>query len=324
MDPIDTIDAADIIEANLDDNGWLRQDSDIEFVKSEVDEDGEPVEVEEEEDSEEESEEDTNDEEVDSEDEESEEGSTEEELFEIEIDGETYEVNKEELYAGYLRNEELAKRRAEVEEAVQAKETELETERQRLVDALDAVLLEGNVTLQKYRNVDWEGIKATNPEGYKQARLEYIEAQEQQQQRESRRNAILQMQQQAQAIKHQAYLQSQHKLAAQLIPELKEEGFADKLVSYGKTIGYTEEDIRSISDAKSLFILNQARLYAESQVRKKAALEKKVSKDLPPVVKPGAPKTNAQEDSRRRKETLARLGKTKSVRDAAAVLLDFV
>lgn len=321
----DITEAIGQLDSILDENGWVAPEGDIEFVKVEVDEDGEPVEEVEEEETEEveaeleeESEEDESEEEGEAEEE------SEDELFEIEIDGEVYEVNKEELYSGYLRNEELVKRQTEVESKLQEREAELEAEQARVADYLEQLLLEGNVVIQKYRNIDWESLKAEDPDTYKQARLEFIEAQEQQQARAARRDQIVNMHKKAQEIKHQAYLQSQHKLAEQLIPELKQEGFADQLISFGKSIGYTEDEIKSISDAKALFVLNQARLYAESQVRKKAALEKKVSKDLPPVVKPGAPKTKAQESSKQRREAIGKLKSTHSLRDAASVLMDFV
>lgn len=321
----DITEAIGQLDSILDENGWVAPEGDIEFVKVEVDEDGEPVEEVEEEETEEvkaeleeESEEDESEEDGEAEEE------SEDELFEIEIDGEVYEVNKEELYSGYLRNEELVKRQTELESKVQEREAELEAEQARVADYLEQLLLEGNVVIQKYRNIDWENLKAEDPETYRQARLEFIEAQEQQQARAARRDQIVNMHKKAQEIKHQAYLQSQHKLAEQLIPELKQEGFADQLISFGKSIGYTEDEIKSISDAKALFVLNQARLYAESQVRKKAALEKKVSKDLPPVVKPGAPKTKAQESSKQRREAIGKLKTTHSLRDAASVLMDFV
>lgn len=320
----DITEAIGQLDSILDENGWVAPEGEIEFVKVEVDEDGEPVEEVEEEESEEvEAELEEESDEDESEEGEAEEES-EEELFEIEIDGEVYEVNKEELYSGYLRNEELVKRQTEVESKLQEREAELEAEQARVADYLEQLLLEGNVVIQKYRNIDWEGLKAEDPDTYKQARLEFIEAQEQQQARAARRDQIVNMHKKAQEIKHQAYLQGQHKLAEQLIPELKQEGFADQLISFGKSIGYTEDELKSISDAKALFVLNQARLYAESQVRKKAALEKKVSKDLPPVVKPGAPKTKAQESSKQRREAIGKLKSTHSLRDAASVLMDFV
>lgn len=313
---IDVFEGASALVDLMNDDGFTEVDE-LNFVKQVDPEDEDEDEIDEVE-----TEEDEEDPEDESEDEESEDEG-ESELFEVEIDGEVYEVNEEELLSGYLRNETLVKRQNELEEEYQAKTVELETDRQRLAEQLDALLLEGNVTLQKYRNVDWNALKQEDPESYRQARLEYIEAQETAQFHTQRRNQLAALDAQAKQLRHSAYLKSQHQLAEKLIPELKEEGFVDNLLKYGKSIGFTEDDIRGISDAKALFILNQARLYAESQVKRKEA-HVKVSKDLPPVIKPGAPKTKAQEGSHSAKVARAQLGKTHSIRDAAAVLLDFV
>ena len=325
----DTAEAVSILEDLLDDDGLLEEDAPS-FEKEEIDEDGDDIEDEdapdeEDEDSEEDEEDldEDSDEEGSDEDEDSE-AETEEGLFEVEIDGEVYEVNKEELVSGYLRNEEFTKRQTELEEKAQAKEAELDVERQRVADYLDGLILEGNVTLQKYRNFNWERLRADDPVAYRDARLEYIEAQEAQEARQGRRNQIAAMHQRAQEIKHESYLKSQKALAQKLIPEVADDSFVQSLVDYGKSVGLSEEDVRGISDAKSLFILNQARLFAESQVKKKEALQKKVSKDLPPVIKPGAPKTKAQADSQRSKVGMAKLRSTGNVRDAASILIDFV
>ena len=316
---IDVFEGASALVDLMNDDGFTEVDE-LNFVKQvdPEDEDEDEVDEVEAEEDEEEPEDEPEDEES-----EEEEDEGESELFEVEIDGEVYEVNEEELLSGYLRNETLVKRQNELEEEYQAKTVELETDRQRLAEQLDALLLEGNVTLQKYRNVDWNALKQEDPESYRQARLEYIEAQEVAQFHTQRRNQLAELDAQAKQLRHNAYLKSQHQLAEKLIPELKEEGFVDNLLKYGKSIGFTEDDIRGISDAKALFILNQARLYAESQVKRKEA-HVKVSKDLPPVIKPGAPKTKAQEGSHSAKIAREKLGKTHSLRDAAAVLLDFV
>lgn len=317
---IDVFEGASALVDLMNDDGFTEVDE-LNFVKQDDPEDEDEDEVEEvdaeDEDEGDEPEEDSEDDEPEDE----EEG--ESQLFEVEIDGETYEVNEEELLSGYLRNETLVKRQNELEEGYQSKVIELESDRQRLAEQLDALLLEGNVTLQKYRNVDWNALKQDDPESYRQARLEYIEAQETAHFHTQRRNQLAALDNEAKQLRHNAYLKSQHQLAEKLIPELKEEGFVDNLLKYGKSIGFTEDDIRGISDAKALFILNQARLYAESQVKRKEA-QVKVSKDLPPVIKPGAPKTKAQEGSHSAKIAREKLGKTHSLRDAAAVLLDFV
>jgi hypothetical protein len=323
MEGLNVVDGAASI-MDLMDQGTIEFELDYE----DEDEDSEvaPEEVSEEEESEDDTEDDSEEDEDDGDTEEEPEESDEDPegpLFDIEIDGETYEVNEEELRSGYLRNEQLVQRQGELEEEYSAKVIELEQDRQQLAEQLDALLLEGNVALQKYRNVNWEQFKQQDPDGYKQARLDYMEAQEQVQARAYRRNQIQALDNEASRIRHEAYLKSQQTIAATLIPELKEAGFIDNLLKYGKSVGYTEEDIRGIADAKALFILNQARLYAESQVKRKEA-KAKVSKDLPPVIKPGVPKTKAQADGQRSKAGLTQLRKTGNIKDAASILLDFV
>jgi hypothetical protein len=320
-------DMAAQLESMMDDNGdFVETEESTEEVQGVTEDHVEDFEEAEEaeEESEDESEDDSEEEsEEESEDESEEAEGDEGELFEIEIEGEAYEVNKEELVSGYLRNEQLLKRQAELEAEYQQKVDAAEEERAQLIQALQSVSLEQDVGLRKFQNVDWERLKAADPEGYKDALVAYTEAQRQAQLTKTKRDQLAGLHQQAQALKHEAYLKQQREVAKQLIPEASKEGFADSLIAYGKSIGFTEDDIRSIADAKALFILNQARLYSELQVKHKAAKEK-VSKELPPVVRPGAPKTKSQEEGRRNKALRQRLNSTHDLRDAAAVLEAFV
>lgn len=317
---LSVVEATSTLEDLLDDDGFLPEENPNPQEEEEVIEDEESNEEEQEvEDEESDAEEEAEDEPKDKPEDES-----EDTLYEIEIDGELYEVNEEELVSGYLRNEQLVKRQQEVEEQYQAKQNELEQTQQQLLDRLEELTLEGNVALQKFRNVNWERLRNENPEAYKEARLDYIEAQEIAQKRESQRQQLLAMHQQAQTIKHEAYLKAQRSLAEKLIPEINDQEVVQKIVDYGKGIGFSEQEIQSIADAKILFLLNQSRLYSESQLKRKEAKETKVSKDLPPVIKPGAPRSVAQENGRKERDLKAQLRNTTSLRDAAKLLEHFV
>jgi len=319
---LNVTDMAAQLESMMDDNGdFIETEESTEEVQGVTEDHVEDFE--EPEGESEETEDDAEEDEPEEEDEESTEEESEDQFFEIEIDGEAYEVNQEELVSGYLRNEQLLKRQAELESEYQQKLDAAEEERAQLIQALQSVSLEQDVSLRKFQNVDWERLKAADPEGYKEALVAYTEAQRQAQLTKAKRDQLANLHQQAQLIKHEAYLKQQREIAQQLIPEASQDGFADSLIAYGKSIGFTEEDIRGIADAKALFILNQARLYSELQVKHKAAKEK-VSKELPPVVKPGAPKTKSQEEGRRAKALRQRLNSTHDIRDAAAVLEAFV
>ena len=318
--------AAAVFEEQMDDNGFLPGDEDYEGPEP-VEETEEVAEPEPEGDEpEEEAEGDEPEEEPE---EEAEEDETEGEpevpaldeektLIDIDIDGETYEVNLIELKSGYLRQEEYTKRlaeidtkRAEVEEQLSQREVDLNRELE-----LAQVMITGD--LRKYDQVDWNRLKTEDPAQYQALRLEAVEAKERVDAIAGRRAQIDAMRAKAEQLKHEAYVKRQIEIAEKLIPDFRTEEFRKTIVKYGESVGYTEGEILGMSDARQLLLLNQARLYSEGQVRRKEALEKKVPENLPPVVKPGAPKAKNSDAKTKAKLTGQRFAKEKSVEAAAA------
>lgn len=321
MDSLTVPDAIPALEEFLDDYEDL-ESPDTEEVEEEVLEDDED---ESEDETEDETEEDSEDEsEDDAEDESEDEAEVEDQLIELEIDGEAYEVNLEELKSGYLRNEDLVKRTTELETEYQEKLVSLDAKEAELIKELENTLVQDSVTLERYRNINWQALREQDPEKYKDLRLQALDAQERVQAVQKRHNDLKALHDKAQAIKHEVYLKEQKALAERLIPDFGKPEFQSSILQYGKEIGYTEDELRSISDARQLLVLNQARLHAESLVRKKSALAKKESKDLPPAIKPGVPKTKTQEEGRKAKDLRSKLNQTHDLKDAAAVLMDFV
>lgn len=240
-------------------------------------------------------------------------------LVDIDIDGEAYEVNLTELKTGYLRQEEFTKRVTELEQKAsefQEQVSEREVALQRELE-MAQVILAGD--LSKYDKVDWEQLKTDDPATYQRLRLEAIDAKESLQGLQNRRNQIQSLHEEAQKIKQSVHVKAQIELATKLMPEFKEATFRDGLIKYGKDIGYTEDELYSMTDARQLLLLNQARLYAEGQVRRKEAVAKKATKELPPVVKAGAPKAKGSESKQAIKLASARFAKDHSVESAAAL-----
>lgn len=329
--------AAAVFEEQMDDNGFLPGDEDYEGPEpveeteeeTEGEQDGntepEPTEGDEESD-EEESEGDEEASEDDETEPESEPSGLDEEktLIDIDIDGETYEVNLVELKSGYLRQEEYTKRlaevdtkRVEIEEQLAQREVDLNRELE-----LAQVMITGD--LRKYDQVDWNRLKQEDPAQYQALRLEAVEAKERVDAIANRRAQIDAMRNKANQLKHDAYVKRQIELAEKMIPEFRTEEFRKSIVKYGESVGYTEGEILGMSDARQLLLLNQARLYSEGQVRRKAALEQKVPEKLPPVVKPGAPKAKNSEAKTKAKATGQRFAQEKSVEAAAAHFMNIV
>lgn len=244
-------------------------------------------------------------------------GDPNEELIEIEIGDEVYDVNLEELKSGYLRQEEFVKRQTDLEENYLAKFEEVDAERVRLLDEIEQYAVVAIAGANQYKNINWNALKQQDPAKYQALRLEALEAQEQADYVQKRRNDIKAIKEQREAILHKAKVEHQTQLAKKLIPEMEEDGWAAKMVKYGETVGYTPEDIGNIADARQLAVLNAARLWSESQVRRKAAAAKKDPVEVPEAIRPAARKTGTPEQSKRVKAALSYLKKDQSV-DAAA------
>lgn len=297
-------------EVKDDDKGTEAVDSDADTKADEEPDDDKPDEDDDDEDSEEE------------EPEESEEGGiTDETLVDIQIGEDTYEVNFAELRAGYLRNEEYVNRVQKVEQEYDSKLAALEAREAELSEELRLASVMVTGDLNAYEQVNWAALKTADPAKYQELRVEYVEAKERAQAVEARRQNINAMHTEAQRLRHQAYVKNQMSLADSLVPGWREPKFLEDLVAFGKSIGHTEEEIRGISDARHLLVLNSARLHAESQVRRKEAMEKKVTKKLPPVNKPGAVKEQTSTDRRVVKNAQQRFNRDKSVDSAAALLM---
>lgn len=313
--------AASALLGMMDENALLPGDEGAfeeeveEVVEEEIADDASESEVDDEVESEEEGEE-----EADGDGEESE-SEDEDQLFEVTIGDEVYEVNLPELQAGYLRNEELTRRLTEVEQVHQEKLEELEEERAKLIEALNDTLASAAGELGQFQNINWDRLRQEDPDRYKDLRLAYVEAQERADSQAKQRKSLQEAHQKLIQMKQEAFYKAQSELAKKLLPDFGKPEFHQALVSYGKEIGLTQEEVEGIADARYLQIFDKARRYDELQVKKRQVTEKKVSKDLPPVVKPGAPKAEGQEKRSRVKAASAQLSKSHSITDAAQLFL---
>ena len=245
-------------------------------------------------------------------------------LFDIEIDGETYEVNLPELTSGYLRNEEFVKRSTALEAEHSQRIAALEVKEAELLREIEGYAVQGIAELRQYDAIDWNRLKSEDPEGYQVKRLEFLDKRDVVQAQINRRGQIQALQNKAAEIKHNAYLESQRKQVAELLPDFDKPEFQTGLVKFADSIGISEDEVRGIADAKHLLILDMARKYAESQLKKKEVLQKKVPTDLPNVIKGGSKRPPENIAAKRSKAARDRVREEQTIDAAAAVFLDFV
>lgn len=294
-----------------------------------VEEDSES-EVEETEESEEEPNEDSDEEDEDSEDADEPEAKDEEqeETRPVIVDGkEVARVNFEEATKGYMRTADYTRK----SQAVAEKDKALEAER--------ASLSEGNQKLaQKLKDLDealtqitpqepnWAEVQVNDPDGFPQQyaawqlhkeNLTKIKSERAESEKRVFEETMEKLKKQAQAAREELL---------EVIPEWKDaekmKAGQAELVEFGKSLGYSDEDMYSIMDPRAILMMRDAMLYRRAKAKTKPAVQEKIAAAKVKAVKPGAkspkPVVKGKVDARKK------LAKTGRLDDAASVMMEFV
>lgn len=245
------------------------------------------------------------------------------------------EYNIDDLVKGSLRQADytrktqaLAEQRKQAEDfsSKYASEVEqIQAERNYYVQSLQH-LIDGSMgEVDKFANLDWEQLKAEDP-------LEYVSMKDEFRDRQERFHSIQHEQQQAQgrqqAVVAQNYSQSlaeEGKKLEEALPEWKDPKLRQKLVtklrSYAADQGFTEDELTSLSDSRSVMVLLKAQKYDELQ---KTDVKSKKLRNKPRVVRSGSPSSKADNDKARRKSDMKRLRQTGHINDAVGLFEDFI
>ena len=164
---------------------------------------------------------------------------------------------------------------------------------------------------------------ADDPLGYIEADANYREEmgkyQHQQQQLGQQHQAMQQAQEQA----NKANLQNQQQELKRLIPDFAEAKKApklkDSLVEHGKKRNFTEAEINSVVDARTMHVLYESMMWRQS-LEGKSNVQAKLKKARP-LMKAGS-KKQPESDSKKRSKQMSQLKRSGSVADAAALLFE--
>ena len=256
-------------------------------------------------------------------------------LYTVRVNGEEIEVTEDELVKGYSRQadytkktQELSEQRRNIEQIESQYNSQLgqmHQERQQYMDALNQLIQQSMGGLEQFSNVDWNRLKEEDPIEFITKRDEYREAQERV--RSGQHQYTLEQQKQAgemQALQQQV-LQQEHAQMVEKIPEwgdpTQQKVLATGLREYATGQGYTEEEIGSLVDHRSLIVLMKAQKYDELQ---RADVKTKKVKNKPRVVRSGKGSGKKEANKSKRIASMKRLQQTGHIDDAATLLEDFV
>jgi len=247
--------------------------------------------------------------------------------FRVKAAGEEKEVTLEELMQGYQLGADYTKKTQEVAELRKANEAERQaieeskkvrdTYAQRL-QAIEQFLTQGD------SQEDLAVMKENDPIGYAVKVAEMTEKKEQLNAVRAEQQRLAQQQQAEQSQAMQNFVAQEAQKLAQVLPEFsdktKGEQVRNEIRNYGKSVGYTDNELAQVYDSRHVITLHKAMLYDKLQ-KSKPSVKKKVA-EAPKMVKSGTKVKQSVSDAQ--KKQMARLRQTGKKEDAAALFENFI
>lgn len=251
-----------------------------------------------------------------------------EQLYTVKVNGRDQQVPLSELLRGYSGQayiqegmQKVASAKQEVEQVFAA----LQSERQQIAQFMEAAQ-SGQLALQPPTKPN-EALLQTDPIGYLEARVKYDNDLATYQQTQAALQELNARQAQADERTRMAYLAEQHQQLTQVIPAFAKPETAAKvkaeLMAAGtQTYGYTQEELRGITDHRALRVLYDAAQY-RALMAGKAAAKPQVQPQRPqtPTIKPGVKTQPQQGKAKQVEKAKAQMKRTGSVDDVARFLL---
>lgn len=214
---------------------------------------------------------------------EAEEGSSSKEFEEVEFDGKKYAIppelkDKFLMQSDYTRKtQELATQRQAVEAQAAQIQQQAAAQQQYLQEYAEVIALDNQI--KQYKNVDWETLITEDPVQAQRLKHQMGELQAQ---RDQLSQSVMQRQQQHALETQQETakrLQEANEAVKRDVPNWGPE-LHSKLITYGKTLGFTDQEIANAVDPRSWVILDKAAKY-DAMVAKQATKPKKEPQGKP-------------------------------------------
>lgn len=250
-------------------------------------------------------------------------------LITVKVDGDEYEVNLEELKKGYQLEANYTKKAqalAEDQKEVTALQSQLDEERNKYIEINKVLVQQQAQSLKQFENVDWAALKDDDPIGYVQKREEKREAEEAVRAQYEQLQVALTEQQQVDQGRMQEFVAQQNEILKTQMegwndPE-EQKAIQSGIVKFAEKMGYTPEEMSSVSSARDLIVLNKARMFDELQEQKKVVRKKKSAPKVKKKVKASEPKGKAVKRAQVVKAKRDKLKSTHSTKDAASLMLE--
>ena len=202
---------------------------------------------------------------------------------------------------------------------------QIQAERQQYMENLQQIIEGSAGEMAQFTNVDWKGLKESDPIEYVTKREELREAQEKVQNLKNHREAARQKQAADTEAMRKSLMKEEHGKLVSALPEWgdtkKQAKLASDIKSYGLSQGFTDEELGSLIDHRSVLVLIKALKYDTMQ---SSDVKAKKLKNKPKVIRSGKGRSSSQAEKGKRTAQMKRLRGTGHIDDASALLEDFI
>ena len=259
----------------------------------------------------------------------------EKELYAVTVNGEEQAVTLDELLSGYSRQsdytrktQEIASERKGMEELQQqynSQVAQIQQERQQYVEALTNMISSQGSELEQYSNIDWNALRESDPIEYVTAKEQYREAQERVQGMQYQQQQAAQAQQAEMTKAHHQVVQAERGKLVEALPEWgdadKRKELTENLQSYARDQGFSQQELNSLVDHRSVLVLLKAQQYDQLQ---NSDVKSKKLKNKPKVIRSGTGTTSKGTSKSKRAAKMKRLQSSGHVDDAVSILEDMM
>lgn len=242
--------------------------------------------------------------------------------IEVIIDGEKQRVTREEAAKGYQRQADYSRKTAEVakqRKAVEAEAQQIAAERAQYAQALELIQSQ----LSSEEQPDWASLKEDDPYEYMLKKDAWRDKQERLAQVQAEQRRVQQQQMREQQAAMQQEIAKQSEVLLDRIPTWRDSKVAEVersgIVDYAKSVGFSQDEIDSVVDARAVQLLHKAWKFDE--LMKKQNVEAKRVKSAPKAAKGGQPTGSKERTSRQRQAAFDKLKQSGRVEDALDYML---
>lgn len=240
-------------------------------------------------------------------------------LYTVKVDGKEAQVPLTELINGYQRTADYTRKSmalADQRKAAEAEAQQLRAERAQYAQWAQELMQRWQ--RQAPPQVDWDRLREEDPIQYAQAWADHQRYSQEQQQLMMQHRIAMERNQQAQAAEQQRILETEGQRLAEVIPEFsdpqKMEAEQRALLSYGKTQGFSDDELSNVYDHRTVVVLRKAMLYDRLQAQRPQVVNRRASSG--PVATPGSQPSGGTSF----RKHVSQLRKTGSTADAAAAI----